>query len=298
MVEVAAVNQHKLAPVRVCQMDEERRHRVYALNSESKGSSVPDMMMVTPPARLPPSGQANGDAAAAGTANEDAAGGSALGAALAAATAAVNAALRNAPAAQQGLGQGGAAAGGEAIYCCGDVFSVFWWQGRMKNMLNVSSFRPPRYVLEVNSKIKYACDTGPTQRSLVTAQHASDMLTTTTRLLKFTALFSLPAVEDANQVAPANGGDGEAVGGTEGNENVAHPAPDALDPMEDLLIDEVGFMDDAYEEEDEDDFIDEEVSSNAWGALTGDVRFFGGTYHASHSMHPSGTCACACITLT
>lgn len=109
------MNTYRPAPVRVCQVEEERRHRVYALNSESKDSSVPDVMMITPPSPLPPSGQTNGDAAAAGAtgyANEDAAGGSALGVALAAAAAAVNAALRNAPAAQQGLGDGGAAAGG------------------------------------------------------------------------------------------------------------------------------------------------------------------------------------------
>lgn len=89
---------------------------------------------------------------------------------------------------------------------------------------------------------------------------------TIARLLKFTALFSLPAVEDGNQLAPANGGDGAAVGDTEGNGNVAYQAPAALDPMEDVLIDdEVGFIE-AYEEEDEDDFIDQEVTTNACGA--------------------------------
>lgn len=129
---------------------------MYALNSESKDSSAPDVMMVMPPSPLPPNGQGNGDTAAAGTtgyANEAAAGGSALGVALAAAAAAVNAALRNAPAAQQGAGQGGAAAGGEAIYCWG-LFAVFWCVcgGRRRYLLlKVSMFDPPWYVMGVDS---------------------------------------------------------------------------------------------------------------------------------------------------
>lgn len=84
--------------------------------------------MMTPPSPLPPSSQANGDAAEAGAggyANEDAAGGTALGVALAAAAAAVNAALRNAPVAPQGLGQGGAAAGGETVHGFGVFRCVF-----------------------------------------------------------------------------------------------------------------------------------------------------------------------------
>lgn len=66
---------------------------------------------------------------------------------------------------------------------------------------------------------------------------------------------------------PANGdGGGAAVhgaGGAEVNGNDAYQAPAALDAMEDVLMDELGFIDDGDDEEDEDDFIDEEVRPTA-----------------------------------
>jgi len=61
-------------------VDEERLRRVYALNSESNVSSVPDVVMAAAPSTLAPSGRAYGDSAAAGAAghaNEEAAGGGA-----------------------------------------------------------------------------------------------------------------------------------------------------------------------------------------------------------------------------
>lgn len=85
-------------------------------------------------------------------------------------------------------------------------------------------------------------------------------------MLKFTPSFSQPPAVVPDQFAPANGDDGVAVGadGAEGNGDDPYQAPAALDQMEDVLIEEVGFIDDADDEEDEDDFIDEEVTPNAW----------------------------------
>ncbi len=56
---------------------------MYALNSESNGSSAPDVVMAAAPSTLAPSGRANGDSAAAGAtdhANEEGSGGGVPGA--------------------------------------------------------------------------------------------------------------------------------------------------------------------------------------------------------------------------
>lgn len=81
-------------------MDEERRHRVYALNSDSKDITPDEVMMaVTPP--MPFDATAvGGNGHANGHANEGAAGGNAAGETPSGAPAPEDAALRNASAEQ------------------------------------------------------------------------------------------------------------------------------------------------------------------------------------------------------
>lgn len=104
------------------QVDEERRNRVYALNSEWKDSVAPDVVMMAVSPRPPPSSQPNGESAAVGGnghADEDAAGGNAGGETLAVAPAPADAASRNASAEQAQDEQNGGCDFCSAAVCVG-----------------------------------------------------------------------------------------------------------------------------------------------------------------------------------